>query len=111
MGKKKQVPKHRLFVETCSQSCIDLNADQSHYLTNVLRLPKGVEILVFDAEARYHRAILQYDSKNSVQLEVKESIPIPDRPLKTHVALPIPKGERADWAVEKLTALRVHEII
>ena len=106
-----KTPKHRLFIEGWSEPCIKLKSDQSHYLTHVLRLNIGTEILIFDGANRCHRTLLSQDNDKNMQLELAQALPMPEQDLHLHVALPIPKGERADWAVEKLTELGVHEIL
>jgi 16S rRNA (uracil1498-N3)-methyltransferase len=104
-------PKHRLFIETWAEPITPLSPEQNHYLSHVLRLKVGHEILAFDAHGRAHLACLIHDDNQSLAIKIGPPLPLPEQPLRLHVALPIPKGERADWAVEKLSELGVHEII
>ena len=88
-----------------------LSPEQIHYLSHVLRLKVGHEILAFDAHGRSHLAILAHDENQAWAIQIGPSIALPEQPLHLSVALPVPKGERADWAVEKLAELGVNEII
>jgi 16S rRNA (uracil1498-N3)-methyltransferase len=81
----------------------------AHYLTDVLRLLAGDELELFDGHGTYAIARLTgSDSQWVLQAtELKHSV-LPAHGLT--VALAAPKGERADWAVEKLTELGVRSI-
>jgi 16S rRNA (uracil1498-N3)-methyltransferase len=104
-------PKHRLFIETWAEPITPLSPEQNHYLSHVLRLNVGHEILAFDAHGRAHLATLVHHEEYGLGIEIGTPIAMPTQALNLSVALPIPKGERADWAVEKLSELGVHEII
>ena len=111
MGQASKPPKHRLYVDTWNSPVTPLNAQQTHYLRNVLRLENEATILAFDAQGRAHQTLLVPMEEGRFGLKIGERAALPERSLELSVAMPIPKGDRADWAVEKLTELGVSNII
>jgi 16S rRNA (uracil1498-N3)-methyltransferase len=83
-----------------------LDAAQAHHVRDVLRLGVGHVIEVFDDAGNFAQAIIETcDARNvSVRIDAIE----PKRESATIViASAIPKGDRADWMVEKLSELGV----
>lgn len=88
-----------------------LDARQGKHARDVLRLEDGTEVELFDDAGTVAAGELVYDgNKAAVRVhrldepEVEESVAIT-------VAAAIPKGERADWMVEKLSELGVNVFI
>lgn len=88
-----------------------MEGSDSHKIVAVLRLRTGDEIEIFDSAAREYRARLNVEGRN-VRAELLEQIgEPPDDALQVTVAQGIPKGQKMDFAVEKLTELGAREIV
>ncbi len=90
-----------------------LDSDAGRHLTKVMRLRLGQEFVAFDNSGAEFGCRLTVIARNgSVQGEVLTAS-YPDVELSCHlrICLSIVKGERFDWAVEKLTELGVAEIV
>ena len=90
-----------------------LDSDTGSHLTRVMRLRPGQEFVAFDNSGAEFRCQLNEVARNgSIKGEVLAAS-YPDVELECHlrICLSIVKGERFDWAVEKLTELGVAEIV
>lgn len=100
-------PGRRVFVAAISSPGeIELAAPAAHHVRDVLRLSAGDRVALFDAAGRTANAILSHVVRDSVVAQI-ESIAEPHRRFTLTIASAVPKGERADWLVEKLGELGV----
>jgi 16S rRNA (uracil1498-N3)-methyltransferase len=86
---------------------IMLDDDVEHHLRRVLRLRDGDSVGVTDGQGRWCLAAA-VRAGNSVRLEATSAVttePEPSRPIT--IAAAIPKGDRLDWMVQKVTELGV----
>lgn len=93
----------RLFVEggLSGDGTVALSAQQSHYLTNVMRMREGGELLVFNGRDGEWRASVAAISKKSVTLSLAEQTrPQPATPDLIYCFAPIKAG-RLDYMVQK----------
>jgi 16S rRNA (uracil1498-N3)-methyltransferase len=78
----------------------------------VLRLPDGSEVEIFDSQGRTALGKLLFTEAGGVAVKVEH---IAERAgssgVRVVVASAIPKGERADWMIEKLSELGVAHFI
>jgi 16S rRNA (uracil1498-N3)-methyltransferase len=80
----------------------ELSADDRHHLERVLRLRAGEKITVSDGAGRWRLCRYAGD------VEPLGEIVVDERPSPSiTVAIALTKGERLDWAVQKLTELGV----
>jgi 16S rRNA (uracil1498-N3)-methyltransferase len=99
----------RIHVKTLrAAEMIPVDPAQAHHARDVLRLADGARVEVFDDAGAVGTGVLVYDGSRGAAVRV-ESIdpggaPAAGRFLWT-VASAVPKGERADWMVEKLSEL------
>ena len=109
------MPRRFLLRQPLGVSKVILTGGEAHHLTNVLRRQVGDEVLLFDGEgieARARIVSLESAGGGSVELEI-----ISHGPAKTETRLPIilatavPKGDRFEWLVEKVTELGVARIV
>ena len=105
------LPRHRLWVANLSPGRLVLSGDSAHYLRVVLRLSAGDQVALMSGNGQVATANLMLLQRDSAELEVGEITPAPKVRLELTVAVPTPKGERADWLVEKLTELGVARIV
>lgn len=87
---------------------IDMTGPEARHLATVCRLRPGDELCLFNGDGREYPARVLETGKKSVRLEVlgAES---PERELgfELEIAAPVPKGDRGQFLVEKLTELGV----
>jgi 16S rRNA (uracil1498-N3)-methyltransferase len=100
----------RVHVSHLAPGALSLNPAEAHHVRNVLRMQAGDQIELFDdAGATAVATLRQLDSTSAIA-DVAQITPAASAPGVV-VACAIPKGERADWMVEKLSELGVHRWI
>ncbi len=89
-----------------------LVADEARHLSRVCRFGLGDVVEVFDGKGSATRAQVVRIDKDCVELTVVGPA-MPDRtaPLRLTLASAVPKGDRFDWLVEKLTELGIERLI
>lgn len=95
----------RLLAEQLAPGLVTLDAEQSHHARNVLRLSVGERVELFDRASRSGvGTIASLDPVLTINVEV-----VTDQPIARQivVASAVPKGDRADWMVEKLSEIGV----
>jgi 16S rRNA (uracil1498-N3)-methyltransferase len=90
---------------------VALDPRQAHHLRDVLRLADGATVEVFDDSGQVGEGMLFLQDGNvSVRIHRAEALrQVPT--LQLNIAAAVPKGDRADWMVEKLSELGVHAFI
>jgi 16S rRNA (uracil1498-N3)-methyltransferase len=87
---------------------VRLSGPEAHHLAVVCRLRAGDRVCLFNGDGREYRAAIASADKRQVALEVEAAdAPPRERPFPLEVAAPLPKGDRAQFLVEKLTELGV----
>lgn len=82
-----------------------LSADDEHHLARVLRLRDGETVTVSDGLGSWRPTVLRAGVLDPTGDVVE--VPAPER---CTIATAIPKGDRLDWMVQKLTEVGVTEI-
>jgi len=105
--------KHRLYLPGPLETgqAVALLQDRAHYLTRVLRLRRGSELLCFDGRGTAWRAEVADDRTKSATLrltEVAERQPEPEPRL--HLVQGVLKGGAMDQVVQKATELGATDI-
>jgi 16S rRNA (uracil1498-N3)-methyltransferase len=92
-----------------------LDERQSRHAVDVLRLPSGATVEVFDDAGHVASGELVIEDEGDVWVKVRafEDGAASSRgtQIRLTIASAVPKGERADWMVEKLSELGVAEFI
>ena len=85
-----------------------LDGPEAHHLAVVCRLRPGAEVCLFNGDGHQYPARVTHVAKREVALEVS-AVESPERelPFMLEVAAPLPKGDRAQFLIEKLTELGV----
>jgi 16S rRNA (uracil1498-N3)-methyltransferase len=106
-------PSQRLFVKSALNqgARLRLDADQAHYLINVLRMSVGSEILVFNGKDGEWSAGLGSVSKRGGDLFCLKQTRAQDTVPELWLAFAPVKGDRVDYIVEKATELGACVII
>jgi 16S rRNA (uracil1498-N3)-methyltransferase len=101
----------RLVVEELVEGELQLDGEPAHYLRDVLRLGPRDRVLLFDGHNRQAEAQVRRVERAGVLLEVGAAQNLAALACALTVGLPPPRGERADWVVEKLTEIGVARIV
>jgi 16S rRNA (uracil1498-N3)-methyltransferase len=85
---------------------VDLEGPEAHHITSVRRFTAGESIILFNGDGLEYPATISAVGKKWVSLHIT-GIENPDRELgfKLHIACALPKGDRGDFLIEKLTEL------
>ncbi|HEX8521957.1 MAG TPA: RsmE family RNA methyltransferase [Tepidisphaeraceae bacterium] len=96
----------RVHVTKLEQGDIILDAVQAHHVRDVLRLESGDQVEAFDGAGSTAAATLAVCDPQRVVLRVGR-IEHNQPSVELTIASALPKGERADWMIEKLSELGV----
>lgn len=78
----------------------------------VLRLKLGDELIICDGQGNDHHCRIKRFGDGQVETEIFESVPCPGEPdVRCTVLAGLPKGERADYIVQKCTESGASEIV
>jgi 16S rRNA (uracil1498-N3)-methyltransferase len=87
---------------------VHLQGAEAHHLTVVCRLRAGDALYLFNGDGRQYRAHVTEVSRRDVALEITTvENPARELPFRLEVAAPLPRGDRGQFLVEKLTELGV----
>jgi len=103
----------RLFVSSAliNGAEIELDGDRARYLGKVLRSRVGDRLTLFNGEGPEWPATIMRIDKNSVGLELGESVESSaESALRIHLVQGVSRSERMDFVVQKATELGVKRI-
>lgn len=87
---------------------VEVEGAEAHHLAVVCRLRPGDSVCLFNGDGREYPADVRAVGKRGVTLEVRSiEAPVRERPFRLEIAAPLPKGDRAQFLIEKLTELGV----
>lgn len=101
----------RLAVEGLRAGEHVLTGAAAHYVRTVLRARAGQTLVLFDGAGLEAEGRVLAVERNEVMVELNEPQTQPPPPCNLTVGVALPKGERADWMVEKLTEVGVSAIV
>ncbi|MGF1578511.1 MAG: RsmE family RNA methyltransferase [Gemmataceae bacterium] len=89
-----------------------LQGPEAHHLAQVCRIRAGEEVVLFNGDGAEYPAVVLSAQRKAVTLEVLRREPA-DRELGfwLEVAAPLPKGDRAQFLIEKLTEIGVSRFV
>ena len=95
-----------------SPGAVELTGPEAHHLAVVCRIRAGEDVVLFNGRGEQYQARVLEANKRSVVVEVL-SVERPAREVgfRLEVAVALPKGDRADFLVEKLTELGVTSLV
>jgi 16S rRNA (uracil1498-N3)-methyltransferase len=88
-----------------------LTGDEAHYALHVLRLRDGDSVALFDGAGHEADATIRGRDGSTLALDVGPVSAQEQPPRRLRVGAACPKGERADWMVEKLTEIGIVELV
>lgn len=106
---------HRVFIEDSLQphQQLCLNANASHYLSKVLRLKIGTEIILFNGQEPLgeYQAVITQLTNRSVSVEVTAFKAVKNEsPISINLLQGISKGDRMDYTIQKSVEMGVAQI-
>lgn len=104
---------HRLFTpEPLTEGeTVSLVGNPAHYLSRVLRLPEGTEIIVFNGDGNDYLCRLDDFGRGEVRAQVLERQRNRTRsPLDITLCQAVSRGERMDYTLQKATELGVNAV-
>jgi len=104
----------RLFLppEKLSQREIIIGGENARYLSLVLRVKSGEELIIFDGSGyRYICKILDVHKKEVIVEKIKKEAHSAESPVSIILAQGLPKSDKMDFIVQKSTELGVNKII
>jgi 16S rRNA (uracil1498-N3)-methyltransferase len=89
-----------------------LDGSEAHHLASVCRLRPGNEVCLFNGDGHEYPARITHVARREISLEIL-AIEQPQRELafSLEVAAPLPKGDRSQFLIEKLTELGVTNFV
>jgi 16S rRNA (uracil1498-N3)-methyltransferase len=87
---------------------VTLRGPEAHHLATVCRVRRDDPVTLFNGDGREYPGLILDVSRKDVTIEIT-GVETPQRelPFTLRVAAPLPKGDRAQFLVEKLTELGV----
>jgi 16S rRNA (uracil1498-N3)-methyltransferase len=102
----------RLHVPKLFVGTVPIEPAQARHARSALRLPEGTLIEVFDDRGAVASGKLIFDGASGAAVRINQIGPAAQPAgRQVVIASAVPKGERADWMVEKLSELGVAEFI
>ena len=111
------------YVPELAAGSLEIAGDEAHHIANVLRLPSGAEVPVFDGQGRVARATLRAANvasvgghgtrarrERTIPIEIHEVREVAPAARSLRLFVAGCKGPRLTWLVEKCTELGVAEI-
>jgi 16S rRNA (uracil1498-N3)-methyltransferase len=91
---------------------VGLAGPEAHHLAVVCRVRPGDRVYLFNGDGRQYLAAVTEASKRGVRLDV-EAVEEPMRELgfRLEMAAPLPKGDRGQFLIEKLTELGATDFV
>lgn len=104
---------HRFYVNRpLTPGRVVLQGAEAHHLGAVSRLRPGDLVYLFNGDGQEYRSEIVATGRRTVELQILEAAaPQRELPFRLTVACPLPKGDRGQFLVEKLTELGVASYI
>jgi 16S rRNA (uracil1498-N3)-methyltransferase len=102
----------RVHVTDLHPGMLALPSTEAHHVRDVLRLEVGSSLELFDDEGQTAIGIIRHLNPANVVVEIEAvASAVMGSSVRVIVASAIPKGDRADWMIEKLAELGVAHFI
>jgi 16S rRNA (uracil1498-N3)-methyltransferase len=91
---------------------VALEGPEAHHLATVCRVRPGDAVCLFNGDGHEYNARVLLTTRRTVALEVVECLtPQRELPWRVEIAAPVPKGDRVQFLVEKLTEIGVSSFV
>lgn len=87
---------------------VEVDGPEAHHMLHVRRFQQGEAVTLFNGDGHeYHGRIVSLHKKNLVVAVEQRATPVRELPFALHLAAALPKADRTDFLIEKLTELGV----
>ncbi|MGD8556401.1 MAG: 16S rRNA (uracil(1498)-N(3))-methyltransferase [Chromatiales bacterium] len=94
--------------ELATEDDCEIKGQQAHHLLKVLRCRSGDPVTLFNGDGSNYAGIILSTSRNSLRVRIgTRSDPQNESPLMIHLGIPLAKGQRMDYAIQKAVELGV----
>ena len=91
---------------------VTLNREQTHYVSRVLRLRNGDRLFLFDGKGERREAVVtDINPRNAILLCTLRVSATAESPLRITLFQGLPKGEKMDLIIQKVTELGTHAVV
>lgn len=92
---------------------VTLSEDETRHLRDVLRLPIGEEVSVFDGAGHEFKCVIRTIEKKSSTLSLVEEVTpaSPESDLELTIAASVLPGDKYDFVIQKAVELGVNELV
>src|SRR5579871_447892 len=95
-----------------SPGMVTIQGPEAHHLATVRRLHIGDSVVLFNGDGNEYLAEIASIDRKAIALNVlRVDMVNRELPIELTIACAIPKGERADFLIEKLTEVGATELI
>jgi 16S rRNA (uracil1498-N3)-methyltransferase len=103
-----RIPRIYLADELASGDECEIREQQAHHLLKVLRCRPDDPVTLFNGDGYNYASVILSTSRNSLRVRVgTRSAPQNESPLMIHLGIPLAKGQRMDYAIQKAVELGV----
>ena len=89
-----------------------LEGNEAHHLLHVMRAQPGLELVAFDGQGGQFAAEVVNCKRSTVEISLGERQNIErELPFELTLAVPLPKGDRTRWLLEKSVELGVTRVV
>src|SRR5262249_43170441 len=91
---------------------VTVQGPEAHHLATVCRFRPGDQVCLFNGDGHEYPAQIVSVARRSVTLDILGvETPVREAEVRMEVAAPVPKGDRAQFLLEKLTELGVSTFV
>lgn len=102
----------RFFLAAAISPHIEINGEDAHHISRVLRLQTGDNIIVVDYNGQAGIAQITHIAGDAVQLSLQQIInEHKEPPIQVYLAQGLPKGDKMEYIVQKAVELGVSKLI
>jgi 16S rRNA (uracil1498-N3)-methyltransferase len=106
------MPRRCFSNEPISEPTVTLRDEEAHHLLHVLRAAPGMQVTLFDGSDAEFDAEVAACGRSTVELKVLDRREVSrELPFPLTLGVPLPKGDRQRWLVEKAVELGVTRLI
>lgn len=101
-----RIPRFFQPVELTAGAEIELDDNAVQHISRALRMRPGEQVILFDDSGAEYTAILSQVEKRQVKARLEAArTPAVESPLRVHIGQAVSRGERMDYAVQKVTEM------
>jgi 16S rRNA (uracil1498-N3)-methyltransferase len=90
---------------------VEIREQQAHHLLRVLRCKSGDPVILFNGDGYDYSAEILSTARHSLRVRVTGNHDLANEsPLRIHLGIPLAKGQRMDYAIQKAVELGVEWI-